>query len=379
MAAIIGIGITAFGSLLDRTIDSLAAEAARAALADAQLPPRAVQAGVFANALGGRLFGDTTIGQNVFAELGIDRIPVLNVENACTSGSTAFYLARLAIDCGEADIALALGAEKMCVPSLGLIDSGSTALETQLGLVTPASFALRAARHMYEFGTTAQQLASVTVKSRRHAALNPKAMFRQPETLEQVLASPLIADPLTRSQCCPIADGAAAVLLANDHVARRFPRAIPIRSAVLSSGSYDGPADLARWETDTRTARLAYERAGIGPGEIDVVECHDAFTIAELLHCEGLELCPAGSGGELIDSGATALGGRVPVNVSGGLLSRGHPVAATGLAQIHELVLQLRHEAGDRQVAGCRTALAQCMGGDLAGDTKSCTVIVLSR
>lgn len=378
MTAVAGIGITPFGSFLDRTIVSLGAEAARAALRDAGLRPDRVQTVYFANALAGRLFGDTTVGQNVCAALGMDRIPVVNVENACTSGSTALYLARLAIEAGEVDVALAVGVEKMCVPALGLIDSGSTELDTQLGLVTPASFALRAVRHMHEFGTTREQLAAVAVKSRAHAALNPNAMFRDATTVADVLAAPMIADPLTRSQCCPIADGAAAVVLVSDRIAARDPRAIRLRSVVLTSGDYDGPVDLARWATDTRTATLAYERAGVGAPDVDVVECHDAFTISEILHYEGLGLCGPGEGGAFVAAGNASLGGRVPVNVSGGLLSRGHPVAATGLAQIHELVTQLRAEAGARQVADCRVGLAQCMGGDKAGDTRSCTVAILS-
>jgi acetyl-CoA acetyltransferase len=304
---------------------------------------------------------------------------VVNIENACTSGSSALYLARLAIQAGEVEVALVIGAEKMCVPAMGLVDSGTTELDTQLGLVTPASFALRAVRHMHEYGTTARQLAQVSVKSRRHAALNPLAMFREPESIESVLGSPMIADPLTRSQCCPIADGAAAVLLASDRFAAQFARAIPIRGLVLTSGRYGSRPDLARWETDVVTSQAAYEMAGIGPRDIDVAECHDAFTIAEILHYESLGLCAPGEGGAFVESGASALGGSCPVNVSGGLLSRGHPVAATGLAQVHELVQQLRHEAGARQVENCKTGLAHCMGGDLAGDTKSCTVLVLAR
>lgn len=378
MSAVAGIGITDFGPAPERSIVSLGVEAALHALRDANLPKDRVQTMYFANALGARLFGDTTIGQNVGAALGIDRISVVNVENACTSGSTALYLARLAIEAGEVDIALVIGAEKMCVPQLGLIDSGSTELDTQLGLVTPASFALRAVRHMHEFGTTVGQLAAVTVKSRAHATLNAKAMFRKLMTIAEVLESPMIADPLTRSQCCPIADGAAAVVLVSDRIAASLPRAIRVRSLVLTSGDYEGPVDLARWETDRRTAQLAYERASLGPADVNVVECHDAFTISELLHCEGLGLCAPGEGGRFVASGGASLGGDVPVNVSGGLLSRGHPVAATGLAQIHELVTQLRGEAGARQVEGCRVGLAQCMGGDKAGDTKSCTVAILS-
>jgi acetyl-CoA acetyltransferase len=357
----------------------MAIEAGLSAMRDANADYADVGAGFFSNALGAKLFGDMTIGQNVFAELGLNRIPVVNTENACTSGSTAFYLAQLCIAAGQSDLALVIGSEKMCVPQMGLIDSGANELETLLGMVTPAGFAMRAQRHMHEYGTTPEQMAAVTVKSRQHAALNPLAQFRKPETLSMVLDSPMIADPLTRSQCCPIADGAAALLLASDDYAAGLDRTVRLDAAVLSSGSYENGADIGRWETDSRTAALAYEQAGIGPEELDLVECHDAFTIAEIVHYEGLGLCGPGEGGALVESGATSLGGRIPVNVSGGLLSRGHPVAATGIAQIAELVLQLRQEAGSRQVENCRTGLAHCMGGDRKGDTKSCTVVVLSR
>lgn len=379
MAAIIGVGTIPFGQYPERTIDSLGAEAVRLALVDAGISTDRIQAGYFANALGSRLSGDTTIGQSICAKLGIRRVPVLNVENACTSGSTAFHLAQQAVEAGQCDVALVVGVEKMCLPGLGLIDSGATDVDTQLGMVTPAGFALRAQRHIHEFGTTPEQLAMVTVKSRQHALLNPQAQFRKPETLEQVLAAPLIADPLTRSQCCPIADGAAVLLVCSDQMAKDFSRAVRVRHSVLTSGSYQNPMDLVRWETDYRTARLAYEGAGIGPEDLDLVECHDAFTIAELLHYEALGLCEPGAGGALVESGATALGGRIPVNVSGGLLSRGHPVAATGVAQLTELTTQLRHEAGERQVENCRIGLAHCMGGDKAGDAKSCTVVILSN
>jgi acetyl-CoA acetyltransferase len=231
---------------------------------------------------------------------------------------------------------------------------------------------------MHEFGTTERQLARVAVKNRRHALHNPLARFRQPISEAEVLAAPMIADPITRLQCCPTADGAAALVLGNQHVAAGA-RAVRVDAAVLASGSYDTPVDLTRWETDYRSCRMAYERAGIAPADLDVVECHDAFSIAEILHYEALGLCAPGEGGALVDSGATGLGGRVPVNPSGGLLSRGHPIAATGCAQIVELVRQLRGDCGARQVPDARVALAHCMGGDQAGDAKSATVVVLSR
>lgn len=377
-AKVIGIGMIPFGKHPEKTLLAMAAEAAFLAIKDAGIKPAQVQSCFFANGFAGRLFGDMTVGQNVFWEIGINCVPVINVENACTSGSTAFYLAYNAVAAGQVDLALVVGAEKMYVPELGLLNSGETELDTQLGMVVSVGFALRAFRHMMEFGTTREQLAQVSVKNRRHAQLNPFAQFREPITLDQVLASPIIVDPFTRLQCCPNADGAAAVVLCSPALARSVGRAVDVETSILCTGSYENPQNLTRWETDYRASRLAYEKSGIGPKDLDVVECHDAFTIAEILHYEALGLCSPGGGGKLVEEGETALGGRVPVNVSGGLLSRGHPVGATGVAQICEIVTQLRKEAGPRQVEGAKVGLAHCMGGDKAGDTKSCTIIVLS-
>jgi len=376
--AVIGLGMIPFGKHPERTLVDMAAEAACLALKDASIKPDQIEAAFFANGLASRLFGDMTVGQNVFWEVGINRIPIVNVENACTSGSTAFYLAYNAVAAGQIEVALVVGAEKMCVPEFGLINSGESELDTQLGLVAPAGFALRAVRHMTEFGTTPEQLAQVTVKNRRHAQNNPFAQFREQVTVEEVLSSPMIVDPLTRFQCCPIADGAAAVIVCSSTLARRLGRAVNIETATLSTGSYENPQDLVRWETDYRGCKLAYDEAGIGPEDLDVVECHDAFTISEILHYEALGLCKPGEGGRLVAEGHTTLGGRIPVNVSGGLLSRGHPVGATGVAQVVEVVTQLRGDAGPRQVEGAKAGLAHCMGGDKAGDTKSCTVAVFS-
>ncbi len=376
--SVIGVGMIPFGKYLGRTLVDLGSEAAYLALKDAGLSPKLVQIGFFANGFAGRLFGDFTIGQNVFWNVGINSIPVVNVENACTSGSTAFYLACNAVAAGQVGVALAVGAEKLYVPELGLLNSGQTELDTQLGRVAPASFALRAIRYMAEFGATPEQLAQVSVKNRRHSGLNPLSQFRDPITVEEVLESPMIVDPLTRLMCCPNADGAAAVVVASPDIARNQGRAVNIDAAVLATGSYENPQDQLRWETDYRACRVAYEKAGIGPEDIDAAECHDAFTICEIIHYEAMGLCPTGEGARFAARGETELGGRIPVNTSGGLLGRGHPVGATGLAQIHEIVTQLRHEAGERQVEGAKTGLAHCMGGDKEGDTKSCTVAVFS-
>ena len=377
-ASVIGVGMIPFGKHLEETLVDLGSEAAYMALKDADLNPKNVEIGFFANGFAGRLFGDFTIGQNVFWNVGINSIPVVNVENACTSGSTAFYLAYNAVVAGQVGVALAVGAEKLYVPELGLLNSGQTELDTQLGRVAPASFALRAIRYMEEFGATPEQLAQVSVKNRRHSGLNPLSQFRDPVTIEEVLSSPMIVDPFTKLMCCPNADGAAAVVIASPNIARRHRRAVNIDAAVLATGSYENPQDQIRWETDYRACKIAYEKAGIGPEDIAMAECHDAFTIAEILHYEAMGLCPTGEGARFGAEGETELGGRVPVNTSGGLLSRGHPVGATGLAQIHEIVTQLRHEAGKRQVEGAKAGLAHCMGGDKEGDTKSCTVNIFS-
>ena len=376
---VIGTGIIPFGKHPERTLVEMGAEAAFLSLRDAGVSPPQVDAAFFSNGLASRLFGDQTIGQNVLWEVGIHRIPVVNVENACTSGSTAFYLACNMVAAGQAETVIVVGAEKMCVPEFGLINSGETEIDTQLGMVAPAGFALRAVRHMHEFGTTREQLARVAVKNRRHAAGNPAAQYRDPVTVEEVLESPMIVDPLTRFQCCPIADGAAAVVVASSGAAGRLGRAVRVDASILCTGSYENPQDLTRWETDYRGCRAAYERAGIGPADVSLVECHDAFTISEILHYEALGLCRPGEGGRFVEEGHSSLGGRVPVNPSGGLLSRGHPVGATGVAQIVEVVTQLRGEAGSRQVENARVGLAHCMGGDKAGDSKSCTVSIFSR
>lgn len=374
-----GVGMIPFGAHKERILVDMAGEAAALALQDSGIDPGRVDMGFFASATTAVLYKDVTVGQNVYWRLGINRIPIFNVENACTSGSTGFYLACNAIAAGQAEVAMVVGGEKMCVPEMGLLNSGATELDTQLGLVTPASFAMRAARHMAEFGTTLEQMAAVAVKNRRHAALNPMAQFRKPISAEEVLASPPIADPLTRLQCCPIADGAAAVVLCSSQVAKETAGALRVRAWAYCTGDYQNPQDMARWGTDYRTCARAYELAGLKPGDLDLVECHDAFTIAEILHYEALGLCEPGQGGRLAAEGKTALGGPIPVNPSGGLLSRGHPPGATGLAQLWELAVQLRNQAGPRQVPGASVGLAHCMGGDKDGDSKSCTIIILTN
>ncbi len=369
---IAGWGMTPFGRHEKTDLETLAAMAAREALLDCGLAPGRIELAVFANALAARLSGSLTIGQDALAHVGLTGCAIINTENACTSGSTAFHIACTAIRAGEVDAALVVGAEKMFHPALGLIDSGRMLPDTLLGRVTPAGFALRASRHMARFGTTAEQLAAVSVKNRRAAAGNPHAMMREPLTLAEVLAAPMVVDPLTRLQCSPVADGAAAIVLVSERLARQTGARAKVRASVLTSGEYDPMADLSEWRTDSRTARLAYERADVSVSDLSVIECHDAFSIAEILHYEGLGLCAPGEGGRYAERLLAGDGACVPVNPSGGLLSRGHPVAATGVAQIIEVARYLREHGRPGGIG-----LAHCMGGDKEADTKSCTIAIV--
>ena len=233
---------------------------------------------------------------------------------------------------------------------------------------------------METYGTTVEQLAQVSVKNHFNGTLNPYAQFQKPLTVEEVLASPMIADPITLYSCCPNTDGAAALVICDEATAKSLSTpAVRIAASVLASGSYDAGRDITGWEAEERSAAQAYEQAGLGPEDMHVIEVHDAFTISEIVHYEGLGLCPKGEGGRLIADGTTALNGTTPVNPSGGLLSKGHPVGASGVAQIVEVVEQLRGTAGKRQVEGARVGLAQIMGGGKDTDVRACTIHVLRR
>jgi acetyl-CoA acetyltransferase len=377
---IIGVGITKFGKHTDKTLVQLGGRAAIDALKESGVKPSQVGVGFFANMQAGRLLTDFTIGQNVLWEAGINGVPVFNVENACTSGSSAFNLGWMAVASGAYDTAIVVGAEKLIMPNIGMMQAGQTELDTLEGLVVPTAFAMRANLHMATYGTTKEQLALVAVKNRRHAAENPLAQFRNPITVEEVLNAPMIADPLTRLMCCPNADGAAALVLCAAEVSNRYTsRPVHVASSVLVTGTYENPCNLAQWNADKRASAIAYEKAGLGPKDIDAAECHDAFTISEIFHYEGLGFCPEGEGGRFLESGATTIGGKIPVNLSGGLLSKGHPLGATAVAQLGEGVRQLRGEAGKLQVQGARVFMAECMGADKAGDVKSCTVNILTK
>jgi acetyl-CoA acetyltransferase len=371
-----------FGRFPERSHKDLVRVAAVRALADADLGTRDVQAVFSANAMGGVLQGQEQIrGQSALREIGIEGVPIVNVENACASGSTALHQAVLAIRAGAVDVALVVGFEKMFVGdrerSLAALESAADLdVVAGLGLQFTAVYALKVQRAVSAGRLTADSLVAVAAKSHANGALNPFAQFRKGLTADDIRKSPMISDPLTLMMCSAITDGAAALVVARQgHVRARVP--VSVRASRLSSG-YTRTSDADPWMAEL-CARAAYEEAGLGPSDIDVAEVHDAAAPGELLYYEQLGFCAAGEASQLLSSGATAIGGRIAVNPSGGLVARGHATGATGVAQLVELVWQLRGEAGARQTGQPRLALAQNSGGWYEGDSAACNVHILER
>jgi acetyl-CoA acyltransferase len=379
---ITGVGMTPFGRFPEKSLEELGRAAILGALADAKVSQRDVEVVYAGHARTGRLHGrENGVGQLCCWSAGIRDIPVSSVGNFCASGSTALRETWIAVGSGLYDVGLALGVEKLSSRPEGgqPLTSDGMELEGRLGFTPPAFFALMAHRYMAETGCSPETLAKVAVKNRSHAAHNPLAQYRQPLSVEEVLASPMVADPLTRFSCCPTSDGGAAVVLMSRDAVNRFHVRRPVRvlSSALTSGGYRAD-DLAHLEIDRRAARQAYETAGVGPEDVDVAEVHDAFTISEIVHYEDLGLCAPGDGAHLVETGQTALGGRIPVSTSGGLLSRGHPLGATGISQAIEISTQLRCEAGARQVPGARIGLVHCVGGFIAHDAAATAIHILA-
>ncbi len=370
---VLGVGLVRFGRYPDLPVAELGQRACWAALDDAGIAWRDI-----AVAYCGHAFQGSTMGQRVLNRIGLTGAPIINVENACASGSTAFVSAYQAVASGMYDTALALGVEKMSFK--GMIDATRPDdIERPLGTgAMPTKYALIARRYMDDYGVTADTLAQVSVKSHANGALNPYAQHQRRLTLADVQGSRMISEPLTLYQCSPTGDGAAAAIVTTEAAARQRSAGPFVRVAACAVGSQvfvpGEPDDIH--DITVRTSRRAYEMWGGGPGDLDVVELHDCFTIAELCHYEGLGLCGEGEGQALLTSGATEIGGRIPVNPSGGLLSRGHPVGATGMAQIAEITWQLRDQAGQRQVAGAKAGLTHTLGG---GGGMACAVTVLTR
>jgi len=387
--AIIGVGAHATGQFSDKPLKDIAYPAVRDALADAGVEPDDLDVAYVGNSLGGLLTGQEGVrGQVMLQHSGITGIPIVNVENACASAATAFRGAWLEVASGAADVALALGAEKMFVGdsarTIGALSAVSELDLSQMGMQFTTSYAIHPKinlkARMQEYGWTIEDFAKPAVKNSANGALNPLAQHRRPLTIEQVVQSRVIVDPLTLYMCSSISDGAAAAVVCSLDVAQKFSGKKPIRivSCTLRSGVYRLPHDV-RPDTAATTAQAAYEEAGIGPDDLEAIELHDAVAPAELMLYERLGLCRPGEGPKLIDDGVTTLNGRVPVNSSGGLCARGHPVGATGLLQIAELVWQMRGEAGARQIEQRpKVTMAQNQGGLLLGQDSAvycCTIL----
>jgi acetyl-CoA acetyltransferase len=400
-AIVAGGGMTRFAKHPDKGLKELGREAIEKAVADAGLALADVQAAYVGNCAAGLVTGQESVrGQVILHAMGVGRIPIVNVENACASGSTALLQACVMVTSGFHDVVLALGVEKLTHPDkmrsfaafAGAMDidelnemladlakrsSGEEGGAGQNRSMFMDVYAMAARAHMERYGTKKEHFAMVAAKNSFHGSMNPRAQFRDAMTVEQVLADRVIVEPLTRSMCSPIGDGAAAAVVVSARKARALGIAKPVRvvTSVMHSGwnRLDGEPD-----TVELCASEAYGEAGIGPRDVSVIELHDASAPAEIMSYEALGLCGRGEGGRFVESGATRLGGRIPVNTSGGLLRKGHPVGATGVAQIVELTEQLQGRAGARQVEGARIGLAQNGGGKKGNDAAAMLVTILS-
>ena len=407
---IAGISMTVFGRHLDRPVHDLAKEALEGALKDANAKTADIGVAFYSGMTQGYLQGQASIpGQVVFSKIGIDSIPIYNVENACASGSTAFHLAIQSLRAGNTDVALALGAEKMNIPdkarAFSLFDAGwdvsraeenyQTLVQMGEGVEVPpgsesdrpyskfmAIYAALCRNHMKNYGTTQRQLAAVSAKNHGHSVHNPYSQFRKPFTIDEILAAPPITYPLTLPMCAPLSDGAAAAILCTEEGLKRIgaerKRAIRVSASVMRSFSHRR-LDQPELNVARLAAQSAYEQAGLGPEDMGVAEVHDASAMGEIIQVENLGFVPFGQGGPAAERGEFTLGGRLPVNPSGGLESKGHPLGATGLGQLFELTAQLRNEAGARQVPGVRHAIQE-NGGGLQGIEEAAVAIhILSR
>ena len=374
--SVIGVGMTPFAKYRDKSLAEIGWPAVKAAIEDAGVAKKDIEAAYCGSALGGMMSG-----QRVLKQLGITGLPITNIENACSSSSSAFRQAYIAVAAGVYDVVLVLGVEKLTKFGGGTLPLEKEDFEVTHGLVMPALYGMRARRYMHDYGLTEEQLAGVAVKAHKHGAKNPEAQFRNEVTVDEVMDARKIAEPFTLLHCCPSGDGASAVVIASADKARQYTtKPVRVACSEVNSGKYmTGFRDMTTPEITVRGAKQAYEEAGIGPNDVDVAEVHDAFTIAELLYYEALGFCDKGDAAKLLEDGETSIGGRIPVNPSGGLLSKGHPIGATGTAQIAEVVRQLRGQCGDRQVDGAKVALTHCTGGGISGfDHGACSIHMFS-
>jgi benzoylsuccinyl-CoA thiolase BbsB subunit len=377
--AIIGVGSTVFGKFPERLPYELGAEAAWAAVQDAGINPKELQFAYCAN-----LYGGMVIGQAVLGEIGVTDIEQTNVQNACAGGATALRRAWWDIASGLYNVGIVIGVESITTSPIAgkLITPAKGDISGELGMNMVARFALSQRRYMDMFNISLEQIAKVSVKNHHHGCLNPYSQYKKELTVEEIINSRPICEPITLLQCCPSTDGAAAAVLVSSDLAKKYKnKPVMIAASVLKSGDYS-----FRWKDMTfsdmtyKCANEAYEMAGLGPKDIDVCELHDAFAVNELQHYVELGFCKRGEEARLIEDGITEIGGKLPVNPSGGLLSKGHPISASGIAQIAEIVWQLRSQAGKRQVANAKVGLAHVAGGEVAGlESGAVAVHILKR
>ena len=371
-AIVIGAAMIPMGKYPMSSYAGLGAPAAMNAILSSGVAPQSIDSVVCGHAFGGML-----TAQRITKEIGLGAVPMLNVDNACSGGATAIHLAVSRIESGQSDIVLVIGVDKLTQFGGGTLPLVAEDPEVQNGMVMPALYAMRAKRFLHERDERPDILAAVSVKARKHGAQNPFAQFQSEVTADAVLASRPIADPLTLFQCCPTGDGAAALVIVSERKRKELSaKGIAVAASILHSGkATTGFRHMLRPEITYHSAADAYEAAGIGAHDLDMVELHDAFTIAELVYYEALGLCPEGKAADFMRSGATGYGGQVVVNPSGGLIAKGHPVGASGVAQVVEAFWHLTGQAGARQIDGARTAMTHVTGGGIAGmDHGACTI-----
>jgi acetyl-CoA acetyltransferase len=406
---VIGVGMIRFGKYPDETVRTMAEKAVKLVLEDSQLDKKDLQAAFFSNTFWGMFANQHSIrGQVVLRGMGIDKIPVTNVENACAGAATALHLAYVGIKADMFDCVLALGSEKITCPDklrsmqayASCMDMENFQSHIQMIMDVGRSFnveipedesapgqgrsifmdayAMGARWHMDRFGTTQKQLAVIASKNHTHGSLNPLSQYQYPMTVEEVMSDKPVAYPLTRAMCAPIGDGACATIVCSGSYLKKLGHTRPVKilASVLGQGS---DRDLDGEDIGERLSKEAYRIAGLGPEEIDLAELHDATAYGELHQTEAMGFCPLGGGGRFAESGATKLGGKKPINTSGGLECRGHPIGASGLAQVHELVTQLRGEAGKRQVEEAQIALAENGGGNIGVEEAAMAIHILGK
>jgi len=377
--AVIGVGQSTFGKFPQKTVVEMGCEAVIAALQDAALRAKDIQV-----AYASRMYDCWVTGQSILSELGVSTIEMVNVENACCGGTTAVRGVWKEIADGHYDIGIAIGVESMTTSPIArkLIPPPKEDFEGQLGATMPGMFAILARRQIEKFGATVEDFASISVKNHHNGCLNPFAQYKKEFTVEDVLKSRMVCDPITLFQTCPNTDGAAAVILCSMDVARKHTtKPVKIIGSALLSGEYKYRQEeitvslLAR-----KTAKMAYEMAGVGPEDLDLVELHDAFANEEILRYEDLGLCKTGEGLRMVRDKATWVGGKLPVNPSGGLLALGHPLSASGVRNIGEIVWHLRDQAGARQTPNAKIGLAHMLGGVVGSlEAGACGIHILAR